>query len=241
MDNGNLWRGGEENVISMTYHGDESTPHIHGIVIPMNGDRLSANHYIGNRQKLRELQDSYGKCMEPLGLKRGLRNSIAKHTDIKKFYARLNKELEKELPDIEYGESIEDYRYRANIQYETANVQHYKEKLALERQIAEVKTHARNERVDAKSMMKELSGKAREYDELVREYGSVMSIKEDVDTHRLLKDGLDNLSKNVPNEAQRIAEFRRYMDAVIEWQQREEEAARKDKEKKEKRERGGDS
>lgn len=230
---------GEENVISMTYHGDESTPHIHGIVIPMNGDRLSANHHIGNKQKLRELQDSYGKCMEPLGLRRGLRNSIAKHTDIKKFYARLNKELEKELPDIQHGESVEDYRYRATIEYEVANVRHFKDRLAWERQMVEAKTQTNNIRIDARSAINQLSWKARERDELVREFGSTTAIKEDLNKYKFLKDGLDNLNKNEPNEAYRIAEFKNYMNAVIEWQISEEEARRR-RERSKKRESGID-
>lgn len=230
---------GKDNVVSAVYHGDESTPHIHGIVIPMHEDKLNATYYMGNKQKLRNLQDSYWKYMKPLGLERGLRNSLAKHTDIRKFYAALNKELEKELPDIQHGESVEDYRYRATIEYEVANVRHFKDRLAWERQMVEAKTQTNNIRIDARSAINQLSWKARERDELVREFGSTTAIKEDLNKYKFLKDGLDNLNKNEPNEAYRIAEFKNYMNAVIEWQRSEEEARRR-RERSKKRESGID-
>ena len=221
----------KDNVISMVYHGDESTPHIHGIVIPMYEDKLNANHYIGNRQKLRELQDSYGKYMKPLGLERGLKNSLARHTDIKKFYAGLNREIARELPEVKHGEDIEDYRLRANLEYEATNISHFRDRLAWERQMVEVKTQSNNNMIDARTTINELSGRAKRYDELVREFGNFANIKEDLNEHKLLKDGLDNLNKKEPNEAYRIAEFRNYMNAVIEWQRREVEIRKKREDK----------
>lgn len=38
------------------------------------------------------LQNSYGDRMEKLGLTRGMKGSLAKHTDIKEFYTAVNKQ-----------------------------------------------------------------------------------------------------------------------------------------------------
>lgn len=101
-----------DNVISVMYHGDEcGNVHCHAIVIPIDEQgKLSADKYIGNRTKMRSLQDSYAKAMEPLGLERGLKGSSARHQDISKFYAKLNEKMEVPLP--EKGESTEEYRLR---------------------------------------------------------------------------------------------------------------------------------
>jgi hypothetical protein len=89
---------------------------------------------------MRELQDSYAKTMQPLGLERGLKGSVAKRTDIKKFYSLLNKELEKKLPEIKKGETIEKYKARAEAVYEATNLNYLNERLKAERKLVEVKT-----------------------------------------------------------------------------------------------------
>ena len=141
---------GEDNVIAMTYHGDESTPHIHGMVIPMVNEKLNSYQLLGNRHKMRDLHDDYAKSMKPLGLERGMKYSIAKHTDIKKFYTLLNNELEKKLPDINKDEKIEQYKMRADLVYETANINHFNEKLKLERKLIETQTKHREDVVKLK-------------------------------------------------------------------------------------------
>jgi hypothetical protein len=45
---------------------------------------------MGNREKLSELQEQYGKAMEGFNLDRGIKGSKATHDSIQEFYARVN-------------------------------------------------------------------------------------------------------------------------------------------------------
>lgn len=83
-------RYGKENVVNVTVHLDETTPHIHAIVVPIdNKGKLNARGFFGGRDKMREMQDSYAQKMKPLGLVRGIEGSKAQHTTIKEFYGML--------------------------------------------------------------------------------------------------------------------------------------------------------
>ena len=93
--------GGKENVVQMTLHMDEKTPHIHAVIIPMKNKKLNATNYIGgHRDRLVELQDSYHASVQNLGLKRGLKNTKAHHLDIKKWYTK-ETERQEELESLE--------------------------------------------------------------------------------------------------------------------------------------------
>ena len=81
---------GKENIVKFTIHMDETTPHIHAMVVPVTRDnRLSAKEFLGGTEKLRQLQTDFAKVMEPLGLKRGEKGSKAKHESIRDYYKRI--------------------------------------------------------------------------------------------------------------------------------------------------------
>ena len=42
---------GKDNVVSAVLHMDETTPHIHAVVIPMVNERLSAAHFLNGRDQ----------------------------------------------------------------------------------------------------------------------------------------------------------------------------------------------
>ncbi len=121
---------GKENVVSVVEHNDESTPHIHAIVIPMVKGRLNASSFLGGKQKMTELQSSYAKAVAPLGLKRGTQYSKAKAETMQAFYGALNKAVEAELPEPLPGESAKQYRERANQIHKETSMQtlHFKKK-----------------------------------------------------------------------------------------------------------------
>ena len=48
--------------------------------------------FLNGRERMANLQNSYGDRMEKLGLTRGMKGSLAKHTDIKEFYTAVNKQ-----------------------------------------------------------------------------------------------------------------------------------------------------
>ena len=78
----------EDNVVNAVLHLDESTPHIHAVVVPETQDhKLSAKHWLGGREKMQNMQDSYAEKMQVMDLERGIRGSRAKHMDIKKWYS----------------------------------------------------------------------------------------------------------------------------------------------------------
>ncbi|WP_171033850.1 MobV family relaxase, partial [Bacteroides ovatus] len=85
-------RFGGKNVVDFTLHMDERTPHIHCVVVPLTKDgRLSAKEVMGDRRKLSELQDCYGKAMQnKFGLQRGIKGSTATHDSVREYYARIN-------------------------------------------------------------------------------------------------------------------------------------------------------
>lgn len=82
---------GEKNVVSFTLHQDETTPHIHAVVIPLTGEgRLSADTLF-NPESLTKLQTDYAKAMAEHGLERGIEGSRRQHLDMKQMYGRQDK------------------------------------------------------------------------------------------------------------------------------------------------------
>ncbi|MBS0981493.1 plasmid recombination protein [Acetobacter thailandicus] len=87
---------GADNVVSLTLHMDETTPHLTGFVVPMKDGKLTAKQLVRGPAHLREMQSDYAKRMEPFGLTRGVAGSKAKHEKVKRFYGA----LERETPEI---------------------------------------------------------------------------------------------------------------------------------------------
>ena len=123
---------GRDNVISVMAHYDEHTPHIHAIVVPMIGDRLCAKEVLGGKAQLASMQSRYARAMKEFGLERGLEQTRAKHEDVQKFYAALNKTLEEHLPTPYLNELATDYKERAERHFSQLLMQQmdalYKEK-----------------------------------------------------------------------------------------------------------------
>lgn len=79
-------RYGRENVVNFTVHMDESTPHIHAVVVPILDNKLNCRAYLGGREKMSEMQTSFAQAVEHIGLQRGIEGSKAKHMELKEFY-----------------------------------------------------------------------------------------------------------------------------------------------------------
>ncbi|HEX8708853.1 MAG TPA: MobV family relaxase [Pyrinomonadaceae bacterium] len=79
--------------VKATLHMDERTPHIHAHNVPIDpAGRLNCKHYFGDRKKLSKWQDRFADHVRDLGLERGVRDSRARHTDIKDFYKAIERE-----------------------------------------------------------------------------------------------------------------------------------------------------
>lgn len=70
--------GGRQNIINAVLHLDETTPHIHAMVIPIDErGKLNARAFLGGTShRMSELQTEYAKAMEPFGLERGISREI---------------------------------------------------------------------------------------------------------------------------------------------------------------------
>ena len=87
---------GKENVIATSIHRDETTPHLVAYVVPIDSNgKLNARSFLGGRAALSKMQTDFAKCVQSLGLERGLEGSKAEHKTVKEFYAELQEPLPK--------------------------------------------------------------------------------------------------------------------------------------------------
>lgn len=103
---------GRNNIASVMYHADEpGNVHCHAIVIPIDErGHLNASAFTDGSRAMSQMQSSYAKDMKEFGLERGLEGSSAKHKDIRKFYADLNRAIN--VPEVLPGENAIQYRSR---------------------------------------------------------------------------------------------------------------------------------
>ena len=90
---------GEENVVNVTMHLDEATPHIHAYVTPLKRNKKgkwaqAAKQWTGSKKLCSEMQDRFAEAVSELGLRRGIKGSKAKHTKVKEYYAAMEAEVE---------------------------------------------------------------------------------------------------------------------------------------------------
>lgn len=95
---------GKKNVLNVWCHNDESTPHLHALVVPLVMDsekkkeKFNARHFTGGADALTKLQDEYYEAMKQFNLDRGVKGSRAKHVSQKEYHKRseaMKKRLEK--------------------------------------------------------------------------------------------------------------------------------------------------
>jgi hypothetical protein len=74
----------------MRMHGDETTPHLTGYVVPLDErGALNCRSFIGERQQLRDQQTGYAEAVAHLGLQRGVPGSKAIHQAVSRYYGAL--------------------------------------------------------------------------------------------------------------------------------------------------------
>ena len=84
---------GSENVVGLSIHRDETTPHLVAYVVPIDEKgNLNARHFLGGRNKLSQIQTDFAEHVKGLGLKRGLRDQ-RQSIKIKDYYAEIQKPL----------------------------------------------------------------------------------------------------------------------------------------------------
>jgi hypothetical protein len=87
-------------------HRDETTPHIVAYAVPLDENgRLNCKSHLGGKQKLKDLQDEFAEIMEPLGLERGIKGSVAEHQTIQKYYGKVEM-LDEAIANKERAEAM---------------------------------------------------------------------------------------------------------------------------------------
>lgn len=92
-----------DNCVYACLHLDETTAHIHALIVPKFWNEkkkkweLRHNVYFDGPDKLRDWQDKYTDSMyeDFKFFKRGIRGSKAKHVDLKTYYSLINEPLDK--------------------------------------------------------------------------------------------------------------------------------------------------
>lgn len=167
---------GQKNVVRLWLHMDETTPHLHAFVIPIDArGKLNCRAYLGGADKLSRLQDTYAKAMEPYSLERGVKGSKAHHKTVKEFYRAIEQAERQRLPEPVqktgkglFGaektvmEPVESYYQRANAAFLEQGLQmvDLQEQLRKEKE----KSHTKSVREKMELVeLKEKAGEARKY------------------------------------------------------------------------------
>ena len=143
---------GERNVVSAMVHMDESSPHIHAIIVPITRDgRLSAKDYVGGSKKLSAMWASYGQAMSmpPFHMEYAQsRGRKANHASIKKFYAQLNEIDDFKFPEKEENESVDAYIGRMTDYVKAIERKAIADRMKLEEDAAHAEAEKKQVRVD---------------------------------------------------------------------------------------------
>lgn len=132
---------GEENIVRMSLHMDEKTPHFHCVAVPLVDGRLSAKTLL-TRKNLSKFQDDYAQAMKPFGLNRGELGSDAVHNGLTEHLANVSREQKEQS---------------ANLANEMARIQQEHEKLSNDFKILEQKKEElKSKEIDLKAQFENL-------------------------------------------------------------------------------------
>ena len=91
-----------KNLVSLSFHVDEATPHFQAVFLPIIEGKLNAKSLLGNRKKMIEWQDKAHEAVAHLGIERGLRGSKSRHERVRSYYNDVNSML----PEIPLAPNI---------------------------------------------------------------------------------------------------------------------------------------
>lgn len=202
---------GEENIISCTLHMDETTPHIHTEIVPIDDrNRLCAKTFTAGRKAMSDLQASYGKEMEQFGLERGTKASKSKKKTLNKFYKSVNQAATAKLPPQMKGEEDEDYLRRMEEYCQTMKLAMESLKIQLEQAYAQGETKIAQE-------FSKFTSAVSLYEDLMAKYeGDENSINDRITMYRRIenmvpKSTLDTLLKNL------VEKFKQNETPLVNW------------------------
>ena len=96
-------RYGEKNVVNVTVHMDETSPHLHAVVVPIDSKgKLNCRDFLGGREKLRDMQTSFAGKVKHQGLERGIEGSKAQHQEVRHFYGQVKQFSQEPRLDLKF-------------------------------------------------------------------------------------------------------------------------------------------
>jgi 5S rRNA maturation endonuclease (ribonuclease M5) len=141
-----------DRIVRAELHLDESTPHIHAYLVPLDQKgKLNCKSIFGGREKLSQFQDSYAAAMQALGLERGIKGSRATHTQVKEYYAAVVKEPDQQLTAAQMHHQLVDrdriLKERAELERTAKDLARQKE--ALEQRLRRVQDRMEQQQLEA--------------------------------------------------------------------------------------------
>lgn len=231
---GNVRDVESDNVKSIVVHMDEAVPHIHAFIVPIDEKgALNAKRYTFNRQMMQGYQTSYSKAMEEFGLKRGAQNQKTTFDDIKKYHNELKNVVSSELPEILPGESVQEYRVRANEEFQREKIHHRNDVLKLKQEVKEARSERITQQIernkDNDSLGKQIKKLSKEMNISEIDAVAARQIRREVKQLNDFKEAV----KNHPDKDKANQLYDDFME-MIRWQ-REQEKKKKKKEREEKK------
>ena len=147
---------GRENVVSAMVHMDESSPHIHAIIVPITKDlRLCAKEFT-DAECLSRMHRSYAEALSgpPFYMdppKQHVRKGA--HNGIKEFYSQINEIEELQLPEKEAEETLDAYLGRLRTYVQKIERRQLAEKMQLNEKIDHLNADIRGMRIDYKQAL----------------------------------------------------------------------------------------
>lgn len=82
---------GSKNVVAVSIHRDETTPHLIAYVVPLDEatGKLNAKKWLGGRAKMSQMQSDFADQVRSLGLERGVEGSKANTPRLKNIMQKL--------------------------------------------------------------------------------------------------------------------------------------------------------
>ena len=161
-----------EKCVRAELHLDESTPHIHAYIVPVNDKTKKLSHkamFGGDGKqasiKMSKLQDSYAKGLAHLGIERGVKGSKATHTKVKEYYQAVNQEpltLELDRLAPKRGETAQQLFERIKADPTIQSINH---QLADHRRIVELEKRASQRASASEKLRQQLEKRVLELEE----------------------------------------------------------------------------
>jgi len=182
-----------QNIYSAVVHLDESTPHMHIMILPIDEKgRLNSSAY-RSRELFCKLQDTYYEEVgKKHGLERGVKYSPAKAVDIQRFHEYINEIAAQEAPPhipgetmMEYDERVTEELQRCHAHMRQQDLEHEKEKNHL---IAQHRNYRTKVQKTVIKINEDLFDKKEKF--IVR--SEVLEIRKDADAMRDIKEAMKN-------------------------------------------------